>query len=88
MRTDGEWDVDTPLATVVAHARHVADRIGVGHVALGSDFDGTEIPAALGGAESLPLLLDALRDGGFTAGEVQRIAWDNWRRVLGASWRA
>ncbi|TMK98559.1 MAG: hypothetical protein E6G34_10190 [Actinobacteria bacterium] len=31
---------------VAAHARYVSDRIGVAHVALGSDFDGATIPNA------------------------------------------
>ena len=88
LRADGAYDADTPLATIAAHARHVADRIGVDHVALGSDFDGARIPAPLGDATGLPRLLEALRsDGGFTADEVERIAWRNWRRVLGASFR-
>src|SRR3954470_9355234 len=41
VRADGSDDEDTPLETVVAHVRYVADRIGIQHVALGSDFDGT-----------------------------------------------
>jgi membrane dipeptidase len=86
LRADGADDADTPLETIVAHARHVADRIGVDHVGLGSDFDGAKIPAALGDVTGLPRLLDALRDGGFSADEVERIAWRNWRRVLGATW--
>jgi membrane dipeptidase len=86
VRPDGAYDPDTPLATIVDHARHVADRIGVDHVALGSDFDGTRVPAPLGDAAGLPRLLDALAAGGFTPDEVERIAWGNWRRVLGASW--
>lgn len=88
VRPDGADDTDTPLSTIVAHARHVADRIGVDHVGLGSDFDGADIPAALGDAAGLPRLLDALREGGFTEDEVERIAYRNWRRVLGASWSA
>ena len=36
----------------------------------------------------LPRLLDALRDDGFSADEVERIAWGNWRRVLAAAWGA
>ena len=86
LRADGAYDADTPLETVVAHVSHIADRIGVDHVALGSDFDGARIPAPIGDAAGLPRLLEALRtDGGFTADEVERIAWRNWRRVLGAS---
>jgi membrane dipeptidase len=86
LRADGRDDADTPLATIVAHARHVADRIGVEHVAFGSDFDGATIPAQLGDAAGLPRLLDALRAGGFGEAEVRAIAYDNWRRVLGLAW--
>ena len=86
VRPDGGYDADTPLEQVVAHVRYVAERIGVDHVALGSDFDGARVPKALGDATGLPRLLDALRDDGFTGDEVERIAWANWRRVLGASW--
>ena len=88
MRADGAEDADTPLATIAAHARHVADRIGVEHVALGSDFDGAEIPRALGDVAGLPRLLDAMRAAGFTEDEMERIAWGNWRRVLEAAWPA
>ena len=77
-----------PLETIVAHVRHIADLAGVDHVGLGSDFDGADIPEALGDVTGLPRLLDALRADGFTEGEVERIAWGNWRRVLGASWSA
>jgi membrane dipeptidase len=86
LRPDGRTDRDTPLSTVVAHVRHVADRIGAQHVGLGSDFDGGDIPDALGDVAGLPRLLDALRDDGFSADEVAAIAWGNWRRVLAATW--
>ncbi|HEX4307871.1 MAG TPA: membrane dipeptidase, partial [Solirubrobacterales bacterium] len=62
-------------------------RIGVRHVALGSDFDGATIPAPLGDVAGLPKLLDALRAAGFTDAELEDIAWHNWRRVLDAWWR-
>ncbi|MDQ3741618.1 MAG: dipeptidase [Actinomycetota bacterium] len=89
MRADAVWDEEVPLAVVAEHVRHVADRIGVDHVALGSDFDGARVPRELGDAAGLPRLLGSLRDdGGFTEREVEAIAWGNWRRVLGASWAA
>lgn len=86
LREDGRNDVATPLATLAAHIRHVADRIGVEHVAFGSDFDGADVPTELGDATGLPRLLDALADAGFSAAEVRAIAWENWRRVLGRAW--
>ena len=88
IRADGADDADTPLATIVAHIRYAADRIGVEHVALGSDFDGATVPDELGDAAGLPRLLDALAAAGFTEDEVRAIAWDNWRRVLGRAWGA
>ena len=86
LRADLADDADTPLELIVAHARHAADRIGVEHVALGSDFDGATIPAALGDASGLPRLLDAFAADGFTPREIDAIAWRNWRRVLAAWW--
>jgi membrane dipeptidase len=87
IRPDFEDDDDTPLAVIARHASYVAERIGVRHVALGSDFDGTSIPAALGDVAGVPLLLEELREVGFSEADVEAIAWDNWRRVLGAWWR-
>jgi membrane dipeptidase len=86
IREDGADDADTPLGAIVAHVRYAADRMGVEHVALGSDFDGATIPDDLGDAAGLPRLLDALGAAGFTAAEVRAIAWDNWRRVLARAW--
>jgi len=88
IRADGADDADTPLSTIVAHIRYAADRIGVEHVALGSDFDGATVPDELGDVAGLPRLLDALAAAGFTEDEVRAIAWDNWRRVLARAWRA
>jgi membrane dipeptidase len=87
LRSDFAEDPDTPLEAIARHAAYVAERIGVEHVALGSDFDGATIPAALGGVSGVPRLLDVLRTAGFSEAELAVIAWDNWRRVLGAWWR-
>jgi membrane dipeptidase len=86
LRADFADDPDTPLELIVEHARYVAERIGVEHVALGSDFDGASIPAALGDASGLPRLLAALAEAGFSPEEIAAIAWGNWRRVLAAWW--
>ncbi len=86
LRADGADDADTPLAAIAAHAAHVAEVAGVDAVALGSDFDGATMPAALGDVSGLPAVLDALRAAGFDAADVEKIAWRNWRRVLEAKW--
>ena len=87
LRPDFANDPDTPISLIADHARYVADRIGVEHVALGSDFDGATIPAAVGDVAGMPRVLDALRAAGFTERELEAVAWGNWRWVLDAWWR-
>ena len=83
VRAEGTGQVSHAGSALVAG---VADRIGVEHVALGSDFDGASIPASLGDVAGMPRVLDALREIGFSEGELDAIAWGNWRRVLAAWW--
>jgi membrane dipeptidase len=87
LRPDFADNPETPLALIADHARYVADRIGVAHVALGSDFDGATIPAELGDAAGLPRLVAALSAAGFDPAEIEAICWLNWRRALAAWWR-
>jgi membrane dipeptidase len=87
LRADFARDADTPVELIAQHAAYVADRIGVAHVALGSDFDGAEIPAPLGDVAGIPTLIAALAQVGFDPQEIAAIAWGNWRRVLDAWWR-
>ncbi|HEY4277697.1 MAG TPA: dipeptidase [Conexibacter sp.] len=86
IRPDAEELVDTPISLIAQHARYIADRIGAQHVALGSDFDGTTMPAPLGDVTGLPALLAELTTVGFSPEEVAAIAWHNWRRVLDQWW--
>ncbi len=72
----GGRDVDA----IVRAIRHTVDRVGVTHVALGSDFDGavrTPFDAA-----GLPVLTDALLAGGFGDEEIAAIMGENVRRFL------
>jgi membrane dipeptidase len=86
LRPDFANDPNTSLALIAEHARYVADRIGVEHLALGSDFDGTIVPDALGDVRGLPALLVELSRAGFSGSEIEAIAWSNWRRVLAQWW--
>lgn len=88
LREDGAHDTTTPLGEIVRHATYLAERIGVDHVALGSDFDGAEVSDELGGVAGLPRLVDALRAGGFDEDAVEKITHRNWLRVLGEIWRS
>jgi membrane dipeptidase len=87
LRSDGGMDTDAPIAEIVRHIDHVASRIGVEHVAFGSDFEGAEMPDELGGAAGLPRLVEALRAAGHDDESLDLITHGNWLRVLGDTWR-
>ena len=87
LRADFSESTDTPIELIARHARYVADRIGVEHVALGSDFDGAPIPAELGDAAGMAKVLAELEHAGFEPEEIEAIAWRNWRRVLADWWQ-
>lgn len=71
------------IAAVVRHAKYIADVGGVDVLGLGSDFDGIDTHEELPGAQSMERLWDALKQGGFTEEEMDRIFWKNVLRVYG-----
>jgi membrane dipeptidase len=87
LREDGRSNKETPLTEIVRHAAYIADRIGVDHVVLGSDFDGASMPEDLKDAAGLPKLIAAFREHGFNEEEISKIAHGNWLRVLGETWK-
>ncbi len=87
LREDGDYVPATPLEVIVRHIDYVASRLGIEHVAFGSDFDGAGIPEALGGIEGLPRLVEALRAAGHDDASLAKISYENWLRVVGESWK-
>ena len=79
----GVWEravCGTTLAATARAMRHVADLVGVEHVALGTDFDGTvSVPVDAAG---LPRLTAALLEVGFSESDVRKIMGGNVVRVL------
>jgi membrane dipeptidase len=86
LRSDGRNDTDTPIAEIVRHVDYVASRIGVEHVAFGSDFDGADVPEELGSIRGLPRLVEGLRAIGYDDEALALITHRNWLRVLDATW--
>lgn len=71
------------IAPVVAHLRHIISVCGEDAPALGSDWDGFIIPTSdLRDAARLPLLTDALLEGGFSEETISKILRRNAMRVL------
>lgn len=86
LRADGARDPATPLTEILRHVEYIATRIGIDHVAFGSDFDGALMPEELGGIAGFPKLVGALRAAGFDEDDVVKVAHGNWLRVLDETW--
>lgn len=79
------------------HAVHIAELIGVRHLAFGFDFNeyladdattsyndgGNPNVPGLEGASRTPVYVEALRRAGFSDDELSQISWQNWLRVIG-----
>jgi membrane dipeptidase len=71
------------LADVVAHLDHVREVAGIDHVGLGGDYDGVEwLPDGLEDVSCYPRLLGALRDRGWSDGDLGRLTCGNVLRTL------
>jgi membrane dipeptidase len=70
------------VAAIVRALRYAVDLVGVEHVALGSDFDGSvQVPFD---ASGLPLLTEALLQAGFGPADIEKVMGGNVVRVLQA----
>ena len=85
LRPEDGRDADS-LGLVVEHVDHLVDRMGVDHVALGSDFDGATVLDVIGDVTGVPGILGALRAAGYSESDVRKIASENWLRVCDATW--
>jgi membrane dipeptidase len=86
LRADGRHHRDTPITLVVDHVEHLLKHVGEDSVGFGSDFDGAMVPAALGNAAGLPVLVDALRARGYRERLIEKLCYRNWLRVLERTW--
>jgi len=73
-----------PLSALIDHIDHIAQVAGVGHVGLGSDFDGVggQLPEGLDSAADLPKITAALLDRGYSTEDCRRILGGNLLRVF------
>lgn len=76
----------TPTATVAQvadHVDHIRAVAGIGHIGIGSDFDGVPVlPEGLEDVATFPRLFAELRLRGYTDHELRSIAGGNILRVL------
>ncbi len=82
LREDCEIDHDTPILQMIRHLDHLIEHVGEDGVALGSDYDGCELPDEIGDVTGLPKLVAAMRQAGYGEQLVAKICRDNWLRAI------
>ena len=86
LRPDGRGDKNTPTELIIRHIEHLLEHAGEDNVGFGSDFDGAQIPAELGDAAGLQILVQAMQKRGFGRSLIEKLCFRNWLRVLGRTW--
>ncbi len=87
LREDGRMDANVPLDTMLRHLDHLIRVLGEDRVGLGSDFDGAQVPEAIGDVAGLPALRAAMRAHGYDEALMRKLCHENWLRVLARTWR-
>ena len=83
---DKQWAAKIPrppLSMLIDHIDHVAKVAGIGHVGLGSDFDGIpSSPEGIDSAADLPKITAALMARGYSAEDCRKILGGNFLRFF------
>jgi len=82
LRPDGNMVADTDIELMVRQLDYLLEKLGEDHVGLGSDFDGATVPAKIGSAAGLPVLIAALRKSGYSEQLLTKLGTGNWLTVL------
>ncbi|QIS12807.1 membrane dipeptidase [Nocardia arthritidis] len=74
------------VATVADHIDHLREMVGVDHIGIGGDFDGTTyLPTGLDDVSGYPNLIAELLRRGWSATDIGKLTWHNAVRVLRAA---
>lgn len=86
LRPDGRKSPDMGLDVMLRHLDHLLEHLGEDHVGLGSDFDGATVPGPIADVAGLPVLVEAMRNHGYNATLLRKLAYENWFGVLQRTW--
>ncbi|MEO7523312.1 MAG: dipeptidase [Ferruginibacter sp.] len=75
-----------PFSLLIQHIEYIIKLVGVDHVGIGSDYDGTNsVPVGLNDVTKYPLITKALIEKGYNKKEINKILGGNIIRVLKAN---
>ena len=78
-----KFEADAKLETLLDHIDYLVNKVGIDHVAIGSDFDGIEsTPQYLSDVSTFPILTKSLLDRGYSKDDVAKIMGLNFIRIM------
>ncbi|GAB1420764.1 dipeptidase [Anaerolineales bacterium] len=83
----GQVASEVDLSNMSKHLKHLIDQVGIDCVGFGTDFDGARISQKIKDVSGLPILIDYLKEDGFSESDLNKITHENWLRVLRATWK-
>ncbi len=80
---EAQYEADAPMDKLLDHIDYLVEKVGVDHVAVGSDFDGIESsPQGLEDVSKFPLLTKGLLARGYNNAAIAKIMGQNFLRIL------
>nr|WP_288808669.1 dipeptidase [uncultured Sphingobacterium sp.] len=80
---EAKYEADAPLSKLLDHIDYLVGKVGIDHIAVGSDFDGIEsAPQGLNDVSKFPLLTKALLKRGYNKTDIAKIMGLNFLRIL------
>jgi membrane dipeptidase len=78
-----QHEANAPMSKLLQHIDYLVGKVGIDHVAIGSDYDGIESPPReLEDVSKFPLLTKALLDRGYSSADIAKIMGGNFLRIL------
>lgn len=73
---------DASIDEVIDHILYASDFMGIDKIALGSDFDGADMPRDLENQKALPALYQRMKERDFSDREINMVAGENLFRYM------
>lgn len=67
---------------MITHLDYLLEKLGEDGVALGSDFDGAQIPEGIKDCAGLPNLIVAMKSAGYGEDLINKICYKNWHNLI------
>lgn len=74
------------IDAMLHHLTHIINQGGRQSVGLGTDFDGMDLPSAIQDAGSMPCLVRAMEQAGFSANQIENICFRNAEQFFQRYW--